>query len=52
MRNQDVINASQLHVDLETEVGERLRRCLHHIFHLDTLRRHAKQSIPHTLHLR
>ena len=50
MRHQDVVDASQLHIDLEAEVGEGLRGRLHHILHLDTLRGHAQERVSHTLY--
>ena len=52
VRDQDVVDSSQLDVDLEAEVGQRLGRRLHHVFHLDTLRGHAQEGVSHTLHLR
>jgi len=52
VRHQDVVDAAQLHVDLEAEVGEGLRGRLHHVLHLDALRGHAQQGVSHTLHLR
>jgi hypothetical protein len=48
---QDGIDAAQLHIDLETEIGEGLGRGLVHILHLYALRRHAKEGVPHPLHL-
>lgn len=51
MWNQDVVDASQLDVDLEAEVGERLRGRLHYVLHLHTLGRHAKEGVAHPLHL-
>ncbi len=51
MRHQDVVDASQLGVDLEAQVGEGLRRRLHYVLHLHTLGCHAEESIPHPLHL-
>ena len=52
VRHQNVVDASQLHIDLEAEVGEGLRGCLHHVLHLDTLRGHAQERVSHTLYLR
>ena len=52
MRYQDVVDASQLDVDLEAEVGEGLRGRLHHILHLDALGGHAQEGVSYTLHLR
>ena len=49
--NQDVVDSSQLDVDLEAEVREGLRGRLHHVLHLHTLRGHAQQGVPHPLHL-
>lgn len=49
--NQDVVDASQFNVDLQTEVGEGLRRRLHYVLHLDTLGGHAKEGVSHPLHL-
>lgn len=51
MRHQDVVDASQLGVDLEAQVGERLRGRLHYVLHLHTLSGHAKKGVPHPLHL-
>lgn len=51
MRHQDVVDSSQLGVDLEAQVGEGLRGRLHYIFHLDTLGRHAKKSVTNTFDL-
>lgn len=48
---EDVIDAAQLDVDLQTEVGEGLRCCLLNILHLHTLRGHAKYRVPNTFHL-
>ena len=52
VRHQDVVDASQLHIDLEAEVGEGLRGRLHYVLHLDTLRGHAQERVSHTLYLR
>lgn len=51
MRHQDVVDASQLGVDLEAQVGEGLRGRLHYVLHLHTLGCHAKESVPHPLYL-
>ncbi len=48
---QDGIDAAQLHIDLETEIGEGLGRGLVHILHLYALRRHAQEGVTHPLHL-
>lgn len=42
MRHQDVVDAPQLGIDLQAQVGEGLGGCLHHILHLYTLCCHAK----------
>lgn len=52
VRHQDIVDPSQLHIDFEAEVGQSLRRCLHHILNLDTLRGHAEEGVTHTLYLR
>ena len=52
VRHQDVVDAPQLDVDLQAEVGEGLGGGLHHVLHLDTLGGHAQESVSHTLHLR
>lgn len=52
MGNQDVVDATQFSIDLEAEVGKRLRGGLYHVLHLDTLGCHAQQSVSNTLHLR
>lgn len=51
MRHQDVVDAAQLGVDLEAEVGEGLRRRLHYVLHLHALGGHAEESVTHPLHL-
>lgn len=51
MRNQDVIDASQLDVDLEAEVGEGLWGRLHYVLHLHALGGHAQEGVSHPLHL-
>lgn len=51
MRHQDVVDASQLGVDLEAQVGEGLRGGLHYILYLHTLGCHAKECITHPLYL-
>lgn len=48
---EDVINTTQLDIDLQTEVGEGLRCCLLNILHLHALRCHSKYRIPNTFHL-
>lgn len=52
MGYQNVVDATQFSINLETEVGQRLRRGFHNILHLDTLGCHAQQSISNTLYLR
>ncbi len=49
---QDGIDAAQLHIDLQTEIGEGLWRGLVHILHLYALGRHAQEGVSHPLHLR
>jgi len=49
--NQDVVDSSQFDVDLEAEVGQRLRGRLHHVLHLDALGGHAEEGVSHPLHL-
>lgn len=51
MRHQNIVDASQLGVDLEAEVGESLWGRLHHVLHLHTLGGHAEQRVAHPLHL-
>lgn len=51
MRHEDVVDASQLGVDLEAEVRESLRGRLDHILHLNTLGGHAEEGVSHPLHL-
>lgn len=41
MGHQDIVDAPQLGVDLEAEVGEGLGGRLHHVLHLDTLSGHS-----------
>ena len=41
MWDKDVVDAAQLDVDLEAEVGEGLGRRLHHVLHLHTLSGHS-----------
>ncbi len=48
---QDGIDAAQLHIDLETEIGEGLRRGFVHILHLYALGGHAQEGVTHPLHL-
>ena len=52
MWHQDVVDAPQFGVDLQTEVGQGLGGGLHHVLHLDTLGGHAQQGVSHPLHLR
>lgn len=49
---QYVVNAAQLDVDFEAEVGEGLGGRLHHVLHLHTLGGHSQQGVSNTLHLR
>ena len=51
-RHEDVVDAAQLDVDLEAEVGERLRRRLVHVLRLNTLRRKSAHDVTHALHFR
>ncbi len=48
---QDVVDPTQLHVDLEAEVGQRLRRRLVHVLGLDALRREPEHDVSDALHL-
>lgn len=48
--HQDVVDTAQLDVDLETQVGKSLGRCLVDIFGLDTLGSHPKDCVAHSLH--
>ena len=52
MWHQDVVDAAELDVDFEAEVGERLWGRLHHVLHLNALSGHAQKSVSYTLHLR
>lgn len=49
---QYIVDAPQFGVNLETEIGERLRGSFYHILYLDTLGCHAKQSVTNTLYFR
>ena len=49
---EDGVDAAQLHIDLEAEVGEGLGRRLVHVLHLYALRGHAEEGVAHSLHLR
>lgn len=49
--HQNVVDASQLHIDLEAEVGERLRWRLHYVLNLNALCGHAQECVSHTLYL-
>ncbi len=51
MRHQDVVDASQLGVDLEAQVGEGLRGRFHYVLHLHALGGHAEEGVTHPLHL-
>lgn len=51
MGYQDIVDASQFSIDLQTQVGQGLRGRLHYVFHLHTLRGHAEKSVTHSLHL-
>lgn len=48
---EDVVDAAQLDINLQTEVGESLRCRLLNILHLHTLCGHAKYRVPNTFHL-
>lgn len=52
MGYQNVVDASQFDIDLETQVGEGLRGGLHHILHLNTLSGHSQKSVSDTFHFR
>lgn len=45
-----VVDATQLHVDFQTEVGEGLGRGLVHVLSLYTLGGQPKHDVSHTLH--
>ena len=49
--HQDTVDPSELDIDLETEVGECLRRCFVHILGLDTLSCHSQDCIANSLDL-
>ena len=49
--HQDAVDAAQLDVDLEAEVGERLRRGLVDVLGLDALGGQAEDGVSHPLHL-
>ena len=49
--HKDRVDPTQLHVDLETQVGQSLRAGLVDILGLDTLRGHTQHSVTHPLHL-
>lgn len=48
---QDVVHASQLDVDLQAEVGQRLWRGPLHVLHLHALRGHPQHCVSHALDL-
>ena len=49
--DQYAVDASQLNVDLQAEVGKGLGRGTVHVLQLHTLRGHAQLCVPYTLHL-
>ena len=49
--HQDAVDAAQLDVDLEAEVGERLRRGLVHVLGLDALGGQSEHGVADPLHL-
>lgn len=51
LREEDVVDPAQLDVDLQTEVGEGLRRRLLNVLHLHALRGHAEHRVANALHL-
>ena len=51
LRQEDVVHAAQFDIDLQTEVGQGLRRGPLHVLHLHALRGHAQHGISHTLDL-
>jgi hypothetical protein len=50
--DEDGVDAAQLGVDLEAEVGEHLRRRTGHILGLDALGGDAQHTVTHPLHLK
>jgi hypothetical protein len=50
--DEDGVDAAQLRIDLEAEVGEHLGRRPGHVLGLDALRGDAKHAVPHPLHLK
>ena len=52
LRDEDGVDAAQLGVDLEAEVGEHLGRRSRHVLGLDALGRDAQHAVPHPLHLK
>ena len=50
-RDQNGVDPSQLDVDLETQVGQGLGRCLVDILGLDALCGHAQNSVADALNL-
>ena len=49
-RYQYVVDAAQFDVDLETQIGQRLRRRPCHILGLNALSRDSNQSVTHSLY--
>lgn len=49
-RHEDAVDAAQFNVDLQAQVGQRLRRCLVYVLGLYALRGHAQQSVADSLH--
>lgn len=49
--HQYVVNAAQLDVDFEAEVGEGLGGRLHYVLYLHTLGGHSQKCVSNTLHL-
>jgi hypothetical protein len=50
--DEDGVDAAQLGIDLEAEVGEHLRRRPRHVLGLDALGGDAQHAVPHPLHLK
>ncbi len=49
--DEDGVDAPELRVDLEAEVGEHLRRRPGHVLGLDALGGNAQHAVAHPLHL-
>jgi len=48
--NKNTVDASQLDVDFQTQIGQRLRGSFVHIFGVNTLGCHPENSITNTLY--